>query len=103
MTASTSSSSLPETFPAASRKFSGTTPRANGKLSAATVQGRGREISALSTRAGRPLAWADSWRDEAFIHLPDIPQDVIDDLPLAIDLAERDLEPGDPEDILAAL
>ena len=37
------------------------------------------------------------------MHLPYIPQDVLDDLPLAIHLAERDLEPGDPEEVLAAL
>ena len=60
-------------------------------------------ISVPLTQAARPLAWAKSWRDEAFIHLPDIPEDIKSSLPLAIDLVQRDLDPGDPEEVLAAL
>jgi hypothetical protein len=51
----------------------------------------------------RLLAWSESWVDEPLPHLPDIPADLAAALPAAIAQARRDLTPGDPGEILAAL
>jgi hypothetical protein len=53
-----------------------------------------------ATRSARLHAWSESWADEP---LPDLPPDLAAALPEAIGQARRDLAPGDPGEILAAL
>jgi hypothetical protein len=56
-----------------------------------------------ATRSTRLHAWSESWADEPLPHLPDLPPDLAAALPEAIGQARRDLAPGDPGEILAAL
>jgi hypothetical protein len=56
-----------------------------------------------STSLTRLLHWSESWHDEQGIHMPDIPADLVEALPAAIDQARQDLEPGDPGEVMAAL
>jgi len=59
--------------------------------------------SPSATRSARLHAWSESWADEPLPHLPDIPPDLRDALPEAVAQARRDLDPGDPGEVLAAL
>jgi hypothetical protein len=56
-----------------------------------------------ATTRQRLHAWSESCHDEPSIHLPDLPDELIQALPAAIAAAERDLEPGDPAEVLSAL
>ena len=56
-----------------------------------------------ATRSARLHAWSESWADEPLPHLPELPPDLAAALPEAIGQARRDLAPGDPGEILAAL
>jgi hypothetical protein len=56
-----------------------------------------------ATMLTRLHAWSASWADEPVIHLPELPDDLVAALPGAIEQAQRDLEAGDPADVLAAL
>ena len=56
-----------------------------------------------ATRSARLHAWSESWAGEPLPHLPDLPPDLAAALPEAIGQARRDLAPGDPGEILAAL
>jgi hypothetical protein len=47
--------------------------------------------------------WSESWAEEPTITLPDIPDEIVDALPDAIEQARRDLSPGDPVEVLRAL
>ena len=47
--------------------------------------------------------WSESWHEEPGVLLPDMPADLIDALPAAIDQARQDLEPGNPGEVMAAL
>jgi hypothetical protein len=50
------------------------------------------------------LALSESWHGEPGIHLPEsIRDDLAEGLPIAIEAARRDLEPGDPREVLASL
>jgi hypothetical protein len=51
----------------------------------------------------RLLHWSESWHDEPGVLLPDIPADLLEALPVALDQARQDLEPGDPAEVMAAL
>lgn len=56
-----------------------------------------------ATRNARLHAWSESWAGEPLPHLPDLPPDLAAALPEAIGQARRDLAPGDPGEVLAAL
>jgi hypothetical protein len=57
----------------------------------------------MPTTSVRLPAWTDSWADEPAIHLPDMPAEIIDQLPAAVAQARSDLAPGDAGEVLAAL
>jgi hypothetical protein len=56
-----------------------------------------------ATPMSRLLHWSESWQDELGIHLPNLPVDLIEALPAAIDQARKDLTPGDAGEVLVAL
>jgi hypothetical protein len=56
-----------------------------------------------STPTARLIAWSESWEDEPLPHLPEIPPELVDALPAALEQARRDVSAGDPGEILAAL
>jgi hypothetical protein len=50
------------------------------------------------------LALSESWHEEPGIHLPEtVRDDLAEGLPVALELARRDLKPGDPVEVLASL
>src|SRR3954451_19596024 len=57
----------------------------------------------MPTPGVRLPAWTDSWADEPAIHLPDMPAEIIDSLPVAVAQARADLATGDAGEVLAAL
>ena len=59
--------------------------------------------SPSATPSARLLAWSESWADEPAVHLPDLPPGLEAALPDALAQARRDLAPGDPGEVLAAL
>jgi hypothetical protein len=59
--------------------------------------------SKQSTQIERLMCWSESWRDEPGIQLPDLPADLADGLPEAIEWVKQDLAPCDPCEVLAAL
>src|SRR4051812_42904459 len=61
------------------------------------------QASPSATTLTRLLHWSESWRDEPGVLLPDIPAELIEALPTALDMARQNLEPGDPGEVMAAL
>ena len=57
----------------------------------------------IPTPARRLMSWSESWRDEPGVHLPDLPPDLVDVLPIAIEQAMLELAPSDPSEVMAAL
>jgi hypothetical protein len=56
-----------------------------------------------ATPLTRLRCWSESWHEEPGVLLPDMPADLINALPAAIDQARQDLEPGNPGEVMAAL
>jgi hypothetical protein len=56
-----------------------------------------------ATPLTRLRCWSESWHEEPGVLLPDMPADLIDALPAAIDQVRQDLEPGNPGEVMAAL
>ena len=69
------------------------------------VQDTGRALtSPAATPPQRMLALSESWHEEPGIHLPEaVRAEFAQGLPAALELARRDLEPGDPAEVLASL
>jgi hypothetical protein len=67
--------------------------------------GTGRNLASPSATAlPRMLALSDSWHDEPGVALPDsVRSDLIAGLPAAIEAARSCLDPGNPQEVLAAL
>ena len=61
------------------------------------------QASPSATTLTRLLHWSESWRDEPGVHLPDLPPDLVDALPVAIEQAMLELAPSDPGEVMAAL
>jgi hypothetical protein len=60
--------------------------------------------SPAATPPQRMLALSESWHEEPGIHLPEaVRSELAQGLPAALELARRDLEPGDPAEVLASL
>jgi hypothetical protein len=47
--------------------------------------------------------WSESWADEPVVHWPDLPAELEEALPEAVERARSDMNPGDPAEVLAAL
>jgi hypothetical protein len=59
--------------------------------------------SRSETLRQRIECWSDSWAGEPAITLPDLPPELAEALPEAIEEAKREMAPGDPAEILVAL
>jgi len=53
--------------------------------------------SRSETLRQRIECWSDSWAGEPAITLPDLPPELAEALPEAIEEAKREMAPGDPE------
>ena len=59
--------------------------------------------SRSATLRQRIECWSESWAGEPAITLPDLPPELAEALPEAIEEAKREMAPGDPAEILVAL